>query len=102
MKVVVLPDGETFGEIRGSMVVDVPDSIKDIDDIETFLRKSNYYPIYIEYMVDSLSKDESFECQIVDDKTNKVEDYITVGNEKTFLSLDRLISKYGYRLEEIA
>ena len=54
MKIVVLNDGETFTDVKGCMVVDVPD---DVEDIEGFLKENQYEPIMIEDMLREREKD---------------------------------------------
>jgi len=41
MKIVVLNDGETFTDISGCVIVDVPDTMNS-DDIEEFLREGEW------------------------------------------------------------
>jgi hypothetical protein len=39
MKIVVLNDGETFSDLQGCIIVDVPD---DVEDIELFLKEDDF------------------------------------------------------------
>jgi len=54
-KIVVLNDGDTFSDVSGCIVVDVPD---DVEDIELFLKESVYTPIRIEDMLREREKNQ--------------------------------------------
>ena len=54
---VVLGDGETFELIdNGAMVVNIPDNITNIDDIEEWLREGDYGHVHLKEIFDILDR----------------------------------------------
>jgi len=51
--IMVLNDGKTFSPLQGSMIVSLPDSVVEVDDVEKFLKEGDYDHFHIGEIKDS-------------------------------------------------